>query len=398
MSKQPYLRLFLIVFVTLTAAITGINYLVDPYSIFASQKIDGFSRNKVDFVEHLRLTNIYAVHRVKPDALIIGTSRTGRGLSPDHPAFKDLNCYNLALAGINLYEMLRYIQHAQAIQPLKTLVIGIDFRSFHQKENFSEDRFSVTPEGSPNFNLFSSTIPDMTSALLSMDATIDSLRTVRFQSWQSMELTDKGQWLTLRDNFDHAKAFKAITSNTFKRYKEYSSQNFDMDKAIEPFKKIVEFSHANNINLKIYISPSHAWHWEALRMSGLQNRFEQIKEQMLRINAEEAARRHKTPFPLWDFSGYYFYTVEDFPEDSRRNMKWFWESVHFKPVLGDLILNRLFDVAPHSSYENPEFGVQLDTLNFEINKAKWRVQQQAYEATHQQDIHQIMEIYQDVAN
>lgn len=109
MDASRYLKVYLALVLLAGTMVAGFNYFIDSYSLFATPRIKGINANKVDFVEHLRLSNIYAIDRVKPDALIIGTSRAGRGLSPEHPGWRDQRCYNAALPGINLYEILRYL-------------------------------------------------------------------------------------------------------------------------------------------------------------------------------------------------------------------------------------------------------------------------------------------------
>ena len=62
--------------------------------------------------------------RRKPGCILLGTSRTGRGLDPDQPALRQLDCYNMALPSVSLYEMRRYFQHAQTAQ---RVILALDF-------------------------------------------------------------------------------------------------------------------------------------------------------------------------------------------------------------------------------------------------------------------------------
>lgn len=273
--------------------------------------------------------------------------------------------------------------------------MGLDFRTFQEEtalsDVFSEERFRVKLDGSPNFNLFSATLPDLAASLVSSDAFLDSLRTIRSQYWVNMTLTRQGQWLSLNDDFNYAKGFKSYTAKTFNRYAGYSQQPFDIERTLAPFHEILALAHQNHIDLKLVILPSHAWHWEAQYMAGLLPRFEEIKRAPVRINDEEARRFQQSPFVLWDFSGYNRFTTEDAPQAEQRKPQWFWEPVHFKTSLGDQVLARVFNPADQT-FAYDDFGVRLEPSNVEAHLAQWRLAQQAYQATHPDDLAEIKRI------
>lgn len=375
-----------------SALVVSFNMLVDPFSLFGSPHIAGFNANKMNFVEHLRITNAYAVQRIHPDALIIGTSRAARGLSPMHPVWQDFTCYNIALPGISTYEILRYLQHAIAIHPLKRVLVGLDFRSFQPGDTPDADmeqRLNVTADGEPNRKLFTALLHDLVASVFSYDALLDSLQTVRFQTWQNITLTERGQWKNLSDQYNHAKGFRAYTENTFNRYAEYAQYPFDADEAMAPFRKILELAHQHRIDLRLVILPSHAWHWETMRIAGMEPRFEAIMATMVQINQSLANKWSRPKFPLWDFSGYNSYSSESVPSRPGQLMKWFWDPVHFKPFLGDLILSKVFGLETDTA---ANFGVRLDALGLETRLAHWHQAEETYKATHQQDIEEIKSI------
>ena len=108
------------------------NYLIDPYSIYSAPRLDGINSNKPLLFKYLRLTKAHAIMRKQPDALILGSSRTEHGLDPEHPALiNKYNSFNLALTGASIYENLRYLQHANAVNPLKKVVLAVDFFQFN---------------------------------------------------------------------------------------------------------------------------------------------------------------------------------------------------------------------------------------------------------------------------
>jgi hypothetical protein len=378
------------------AAIAGVNAIVDPYSLFDSPRLAGFNAIKPDFVEHLRLTNIYVPARVRPTAIIIGTSRAGRGYSPDHPGWKGENCYNMAMPGIDAYETLRYFQHALALHPLKRALVNLDFRVFHAEgslsPDFKEQRFAVDVENRPQLNWFAARLPDMAASLISSSALLDSLRVIRFQGWSKLTLSEKGQWLSLTDQFKHWQAFQQYTRNTWKRYGEFKARPFDITASLKPIARLLRLAHRQGVELHLVIPPSHAWHWETLRLSGLQPRFEDIKRALVLINQQEAQASGKTPYPLWDFSGYWGVAAEPVSRREDQEMAWFWEPVHFKVALGNRVLDRV--LLNKSLDAEGEFGRRIDAANLEAHLADWRERQRRYQESHPEDIREIERIGQ----
>ena len=375
-AYQRYLRLVAALIGAAAALVAGFNWLIDPFSVFGAPRVRGLNADKPDFIEHLRLTNAYAPYRLKPNCVIIGTSRTGRGLSPAHPGFRGERCYNIALPAIGAYEMLRYFQHAHAIRPLRRAVLALDFRVFHSAPNesgaFSEARLPVDANGAPSPGHLAAVATDGAASLLSTAALIASARTVRMQGWPLVSLAEDGQWVSRSDRGDYADGFKAYTANTFKRFDEYKRAPFDLEQAAAPLREILRIAHRDRIDLRLLVSPSHAWHWEAMRMAGLSDRFEEIKRLLVRLNEEEARRAGGAPFPLWDFSGSDGPNAEEVPLAGQvGRMQWYWESVHYKPALGDRVLSVVLDHPDRS--EGAAFGTALTPENLEEHLSRLRL-------------------------
>ena len=61
-------------------------------------------------------------------------------------------------------------------------------------------------------------------------------------------------------------------------------------------------------------------------------------------------------------------------------MRWYWESVHYKRELGDLMVDRMLRNV--RSTEWPDFGVELSPESIEGHLAALRSAQRAYAAEH----------------
>ncbi|HAT33976.1 MAG TPA: hypothetical protein DCW29_24970, partial [Janthinobacterium sp.] len=117
---------------------------------------------------------------------------------------------------------------------------------------------------------------------------------------------------------------------------------------------------ATELDLVIY--PYHAQILAMFEQVGLWPVFEQWKG-LLAAEVEAARRAHpQARITLWDFSGYSPYQCETIPAkgDTRRSTRWYWEAGHFKPALGDIMLERMLE-RPLAA-DGPGFALTPSTL------------------------------------
>jgi len=67
-------------------------------------------------------------------------------------------------------------------------------------------------------------------------------------------------------------------------------------------------------------------------------------------------------------------------------MKFYWDSSHFKDVVGDLVLDRLFGLSHPGRPVPADFGVQLTAATLEPALARLRAAQLAYRRSNPQDV------------
>lgn len=366
------------------AGIATLNWLVNPFSLFDPPIVQGINATKPGYVEHLRLTHAHRVASMRPDCILLGTSRAGRGLRPDHPALERFNCYNLALPAISMYEMRRYLQHAHAIKPIALAIVSIDFRVMNTAAEhngaFVEARLAVDEHGARQHNPFAAWAPDMVAALLSRSAIEASVDSVRRQSWIKDTLRRDGLWTQIDERYDHAAGFEAYTRNTLRRFAEAASLEGVFRENLTHYRLMLREAYNDGIDLRLLIPPSHAWHWQSLRVSGLWSRFEDMKRQLVDINEEEAQRAKHTPYPIHDFSGSWGPALETVPKTTAEKMQWFWEPVHFKTALGDLLLARIMAVpGTHPATATLPFDTQLDPATLQSHHQRLRGLQDDFE-------------------
>lgn len=333
-----------------------LNVAIDPYDVFKSPDFLGLNHSKIKKDNNDRLYKATDIIRIKPITVLIGSSRTKQGLDPTHPALKKYQpVYNLALNGPNFYEQLRYLQHAIANQKnLKEVVLGVDFFMFNSslmnQPTFSEERLEKR----------SISLQDVINSTLSLDVFSTSLQTVDASLQEPNKNDNYGENgfmpnLKLKGNETEWR----FTSGINLYFKLHSSYQLS-DKYMSDFKHFVELCHQRGIQLKIFISPSHATQWEAIRATGRWQTFEQWKREIVKIA------------PVWDFSGYNSITTE--PLSSQ--MKNYADNSHYTKKIGDLVLNRIFSYRQDTVPK--DFGILVTSENIETHLAKIRQDRESW--------------------
>lgn len=382
-----------------------INYLVNPYSIYNAPRFDGINNNKPLLFKYLRLTKAYAVEHKKPNALIIGSSRAEHGLNPEHPALKQYNAFNLALTGASIYENLRYLQHANAINSLKKVVLAVDLFQFNayrpSAADFTEQRLRADYQGNARKV---SVFTDNLATLVSVDATVDSIKTLLQQDNNDNVILANGQVmqpdknaLIMRSGGRHEAALHSelnyISHLYFPRpFRKFAFINADKSSnSFTYFNKILSYCHKHKIKLYLFISPVHARQLELIYSAGIWQQFEQWKRLMVRHNEEVAKQHQQSVFPLWDFSGFSSYTTEPVPKlgDKVNMMRWYWESSHYRTELGNLVLDIVLDYNDPSHSIADNFGVKITSKNIATHLRYIREGRKNYERKYSEETAEI---------
>lgn len=389
--EKSYLKIYFSTLLLGSIIVIALNWIINPYSLYDSPVIEKLNKEKTEYLKYLRLTKPRIITKHQSNSIILGTSRAGRGLSPNHPAWGNDKVYNLALPGVRIYEILRYLQHAQASQPLNKVVLALDFRSFTNEipnSAFSENRLLVKSNGEPNNKYYETYFFDSMSTLFSIDALGSSLKTIRKQGWDKETLFPNGRWDRTDENVNHRKIFTAYTNSTIQRLNEIILNKLNRPSGFQHFRDLLSLSYKENIQLIMLISPSHAWHWEVYRLLKLQKNLDNLKRLLVSINNEEAEKSGRAAYPIWDFSGHNSISIESLPLQNEKDgkMRWFWESIHYKKRLGDMILDRILKNQSPKKEIPIDFGQQLTSSNIETHISYLKQQSDSYQQNHPDDI------------
>ena len=390
-----YFKVFLSVLFLFLGIVASFNWWVDPYFIFRQKNYD--ATRPVLMSKQTSLAKALYVSKLHPRGLILGSSRAQLAISPEHPGWNSQAkpMYNLALPGANMYQIRRYFQHAQAIMPLKEVLVGLDFFGFNiyypPTADFDESFLAVTPEGKNSKN----------KTLRMIDTLLTSYTTK--SSWNMVK--NKNNPTHLLNGMETFKPSNGgVTEKVFLNslipylnYKIFSppSRKFCLyDKngyssAFDSVKILIREARKYHIALHLVIHPIHASQLFAISQVGLTGQFEEWKNKLSHLVSEGfKTNDYAENIYLWDF-GYYNSITEEMPSQATSNipMKWYsGDGIHYKKELGDLILNRIFGGQNSDLLTPNDFGIRIRLKNIESHLQADRKKGRAYGEKYQKNL------------
>jgi hypothetical protein len=385
--------------------------------------LEGLNAYKPAVDHRVRLVKAYDVRRLRPQAIILGTSRSHLGLRPSHdgwdPTAKPV--YNLAFDGATTKEMYQYLLHAHAVRPLRQVVLGLDTYHATLAPAAARPDFDAHLLDSPGGRALPPFIRADLKVLTSLDTLRASLATVRSQSarepqWFAPDGQRRGEVFFRRagEHFEQLGPrgyFEEIDRLEvgFKREGQLAANarsgrtaqaaTAASETSLDYIRRIVAFCRAQDVDLRIFIAPEHAHQLEITAAIGEWASLENAKRALVQLLADDAARHPEAPpIPLWDFSGYSSVTTEALPKSgSRAEMKFYWDSSHFKDIVGDFVLDRLFGLSGPRRGVPPDFGVRLTPATIELTLAHLRADQVTYRRGHPEDVVWIRSLLDGIA-
>ena len=402
-SASRYGLMLLLSGCTLVAAVAGVNALVDPFDIYRLVRIEGFNAYKPAIYNRVRLHKAFELRRVRPQTIILGTSRNHVGLRCAHEALARLDeaCYNLAYDGATTQEMFAYLRHAHAIQPLHHVVLGLDSYLLSAAPSFTRPGFDPLILRDAATPAWWRAITGDLRLLASLDTLRASIATVLSQkwpepSWFAPDGQRLGEVFFHRDGEsfmrDGPRAYFDEVDRLEARFQTQAATPGDARRspaAVQPdasgssfayIGHIVDFCRAQGIDLRIFISPSHMHQLEIAAAAGALLMIEDGKRALTHLLAEDALLHpFQPPVPLIDFSGYSSITAEALPPvGSHDEMRYYWDSSHFKELVGDYVLDRLFGATTAAREVPDDFGMPLSEDTVASILAAQRLAQLAY--------------------
>lgn len=334
------------------AGVAGLNYQVDPY---LTHQWD------TPRLQHLRPAReklsawgkTYAVAQLRPQVVYIGNSRTELGLPPDYAAFSGKQVFNSALSGASLSDAIGMASHAAYFGPLDTVVWGIDAPSFHLAVGNTDFNRELVADGP--FYPARRVLLNLKRAV-TVDMTRDSVKllTGRFGQVCHSSLVFRGQ----RDDDcirDRIHGWGGTQAAIKPRLSEFVRGEGPTADGLQALDGSISKLCRDRTRLRLYINPTHAMMFDTLYWAGKWQPVLAWEEELAGMAARHRARG--CDVRLYDFSGFNSVTTEPIPQASgRREMRYYWETSHYRANVGRMILSRMFggsDAVP------ADFGVEL---------------------------------------
>jgi len=419
-----YLRHLATAVLLFAALFTAGNWLIDPYGIYASPRLEHVNTLKPRQAKQQRIYKIAGLARRPTRVAILGTSRTDRGIDPQHPALADpespalagpaspsataptnpapggAGSYNFAYDRQTLDETRALFDYLAARNHLRTVVLGLDFfaANAHLPAMSDKDAANFLPWRPLQLLVSSTTTSDtLRSAFRRTPKARDTAYTATglrtgFREAIRAEQGHRGSFFA-SDRY-YFEALYLPTPTCRFAFHDPKTGSAPLDE----LRLLLRSAARRGIDLHLFISPSHARQWETLAAAGLWARWEDWKRMLVTINAEEAAAAGRAPFPLWDFSGYNSVTREAVPAAGDRDsvMVGYYDSSHYTPATGHLVLDRLFGTAAGRPLP-ADFGVRLSAENIAGHLAAIRTARTAYRAQFPQEAAEVEGIARSVA-
>lgn len=391
MDTQPehFLKIWIRALALLAGALFLFQTLMDPYLLIDTPRIAGLNARKPAVDTQGRLMRAYDVSRGRPNSVILGSSREAWGMNGNDPVWPMplRPVYNLAFTDGSPHAAYRYLQHVMASSYPSTAVMGLQFEYFLAWNNLTEHAYGshllIRDDGSLA-NIRLQHLTDVFRYYFSLDGLTDSAVTL----WANLNGTLSDMTSTAWISPPIQRSVREIGTGpafslydvTFMRW--FRGRNRDTT-AMADVKRILDLCKSHNVEVILFISPSHTDELEVLHLTGQWLAYERWKRDLVALTAAYAGGTH---LQLWDFSGYGDYTAES-PMGSTSSLQWFWNPDHYTQELGKAIVERLFGGG------DAKLGVQVTLDNIDSHLVKVRQERLWYLEHHAADERRLTELY-----
>ncbi len=397
----------------LLAALALFNGVMDPFGMFRWVKIEGVNAYKPAIYTRVRLFKAYEVERMRPQSIVLGSSRTHVGIRCSHPGWKALPgpCYNLAFDGATTREMYAYLEHANGVRPLKTVILGLDAYHLSSATSIVRPDFDQEVLFAPGKSELRRWIAGDLRILISIDTLQATIEMWRRQDegvpdWFAPDGQRLGEVFFRRkgeqfveagprayfDEIDRLEVgFQTEGAGAAPARPGRVSVASEDESSLAYVQRIVDFCREAGIDLRIFITPTHVHQQEIAAATGAWPSLEEGKRALVRLLAEDSARHPLLPrIPAYDFSGYNTVTEESLPaRGSHDEMRYYWDSSHFKSPVGDYVLNRVLGDGRGDDPAPNDFGDYLTVNNIESVIAEQRRRQADYRTRFAEDVFEL---------
>ena len=360
-ASRRYLLWLALGFALACIAAAGLNYVVDPYGLFGTPRIQGFNAIKPAAAERVRVTKPYMATAARPVTVIAGNSRPELGLDPQSSCWPDdyKPVFNAGIPGASFYMQTQYAKHALMAGGGKRVLLAVDFLDFltntaapatpHDWPALARSyagRLHIPSEDVPAWQSMQLQAQDQLGALFSLTTLADSLGTVANQrapftadrradgfnpgrDYQAI-IRSEGQHVLFKQKNTELRARLSSPALGLYRQGQQSSES------LEALRNFLGWAKQRDVAVTLFINPYHADYHRIIAESGLSDTNAQWAKRVAEIASAAAV-------PFLDFNAQGFDLDETPPGPGVRgkHIQWFWEPAHYTAKLGEAMLERI---------------------------------------------------------
>ncbi len=355
-ATKTYSLVLGLVTIVLTGSIGLFNYLTDPYLLFGFGTANAERLSRIDQFNHMRVTKPRYMREVKATAVIVGSSRSAR-LHPEHTSWADEKGYNLAAPGMTPREILGFVQHAHAIQPLSKVMIGLDYEAFIRsipvvRRGFEINRMARSSNELDSIPNKLQYLNDLSDSLFSIQAMSSSLAATTGISPLGRRYFMDGTWETTTDFLTGRAGYVYVGQNVVIAHRAGALDTRDN---LQRLADILLFCQNNNIDTRLFFTPTHVFFVDLWRQLGDEAMWLDFHRQVVKINQQVALETGKAPFPLWGFSHADGIVNEPIYRKKNASKAWYDDGVHTRVRLGEKMMNDVWgEKAEHGRRIGPD--------------------------------------------
>jgi hypothetical protein len=326
-------------------AVIAIGLVTDPYAFsWPHRHLDpAFRQNDLE-------VRMNIVSQIQPDVLLLGNSRAQHGLDPHNPVFAGEHVFNAAIVNAKPGDLGPILTQAQRHHALKTLVMTIDYNMLY---GGPERRI-------PNQNLLRREGPFALLARIRAVLSVDALWTSLLELQRFVRGTDHvfdTDGRLLEGLYAHDIVARGGTLAAV-RQRDAEAMGHMTEKPYGAFMQsvssVVDPACANGTRVILFISPLHARQLESIQQAGKWDDFVAWKQAAVNLVSSKTGCN----ITLWDFARHSKITEEPVPQSGP--MKYYWESSHYRKLVGDAILTATVGGQSDPHVWQAKFGDDFD--------------------------------------
>lgn len=364
-----YFRTFFFTVFFLVGVASVANYIINPLGIYGTPVIKGLNDRYPTVPYFLRIHKTERIKQLKPDTVIIGSSRALVGLNPRPEFFEDgAVVYNAGLTAARIYEQRCLLEFAAAATQLRLVILTLDFFAFSagdpEDEQFEPERcspLSLSPVRS-FLNRYDS--------LVSLDTIIASVKHLHYIRRPVAHFSFIQPNGYMQNNSFYYRAALNGFAPYFQNPPVATKKGFTFvypekskGTAFRYVEDMLDLARKKGIDVIILFSPAHESFIAGLEREGMWPLVTEWKKQVEDIVFSNAQQYGEEPYPLWDFFYRDPFTAETVPVDGDREtrMHRFVDSGHYTPEAGDILLKKILGLYKRGEDPWPRFGRLLNT-------------------------------------